>query len=106
MASSAPEIQKSIEFAHSERSGPPSWIGAPFRLLRFPGVLAAVAGGALILAVATAAGPLFLNTAGTAALGRTLTQSAARAPALQVVGYGPVSRAFLDPPDRALRNAV
>jgi putative ABC transport system permease protein len=106
MASSAPEIQTSIEFAHSERPGMPSWIGSPFRLLRFPGVLAAVVGAALIVAVATAAGPLFLSAAGTAALGQNLTQAAQRAPALQVVGYGPVSRAFLDPPDRALTSAV
>jgi len=39
----------------------PLWSRAPFVLLRYPGLFAAIAGGALLLAVAAAAFPLFLS---------------------------------------------
>ncbi len=105
MRSATPETGSTVEYARAERQGLPFWTGTPARLLRFPGVLAAVVGASLILAVATAAGPLFLSSAGVAALTESLA-GANRSPALQVVGFGPVSAAFLDPPDQALRGAA
>src|SRR6185295_17570533 len=42
----------------------PPWLKAPMLLLRFPGLLVAVTGAVFILAVASAAGPLFLSSAG------------------------------------------
>lgn len=39
----------------------PLWTRAPFALLRYPGLFAAIAGGALLLALAAAAFPLFLS---------------------------------------------
>jgi hypothetical protein len=92
----------SLERARAQQRGLPFWLGTPLRLRRFPGVLFAVIGAAMILAVATASGPLFLSSAGAAALGEHLTQ-AAGIPALTVVGFGPVSREFIGPADDALR---
>ncbi|HEX9313476.1 MAG TPA: hypothetical protein VGA30_11720, partial [Actinomycetota bacterium] len=45
-----------------------SVLRAPLRLTRFPGILAAVLGSTLIIAVAAAASPLFISATGTAAL--------------------------------------
>jgi putative ABC transport system permease protein len=92
------------EKAERISGGLPSWVGLPFRLRRFPGVLAAVAGAAAILAMATAAAPLFLSSTGTAALSQALAGNRGQ-PALTVVGFGPVSARFLDSPDRALSEA-
>lgn len=44
------------------------WRRAPRLLLRRPAVLAAVAGTSALLAIAAASGPLFLSSAGAAAL--------------------------------------
>ncbi len=52
--------------------GNPLWTKAPFLLPRFPGVLVAVLGAVLVLALATAASPLFLSSAGNASLDRQL----------------------------------
>ena len=46
----------------------PEWLTAPARLIHFPGVLAAVFGSAVILAITVAAAPLMLSSAGSAAL--------------------------------------
>jgi putative ABC transport system permease protein len=91
-----------LERARAAKRGLPFWLGTPLRLRRFPGVLFAVIGAAVVLAVATASGPLFLSSAGAAALGEHLTQ-ARRNPALTVTGFGPVSQAFIGPADGALR---
>ncbi len=50
----------------------PLWRRAPFVLSRFPGIAAALVGGAALLAVASAAGPLFVASAGSAALEQEL----------------------------------
>jgi hypothetical protein len=55
--------------------GSAPWLKAPILLLRFPGLLLATASAFLILAVASAAGPLFLSSAGNATLQRTLAES-------------------------------
>lgn len=92
----------SLEHARAEQRGLPFWLGTPLRLRRFPGVLFAVVGAAVVVAVATASGPLFLSSAGAAALGEHLTRARGN-PALTVVGFGPVSQAFIGPADDALR---
>ncbi|MBD0330908.1 MAG: hypothetical protein ICV64_12495 [Thermoleophilia bacterium] len=46
----------------------PLWARAPVALLRFPGLLAAVSLGSLLLALAAAAGPLFVSSTANAAL--------------------------------------
>jgi putative ABC transport system permease protein len=50
----------------------PLWRRAPFVLLRYPGILGALVGGAALLAVAGAASPLFVSASGGAALGDEL----------------------------------
>jgi hypothetical protein len=50
----------------------PLWRRAPFVLSRFPGIAVALVGGAALLAVASAAGPLFVASAGSAALEQEL----------------------------------
>jgi putative ABC transport system permease protein len=54
--------------------GSAPWLKAPILLFRFPGLLLAMASAVLILAVATAAGPLFLSSAGNATLHRSLRE--------------------------------
>lgn len=46
----------------------PLWARAPFALLRYPGLFAAITGGALLLALAAAAFPLFLSASQAALL--------------------------------------
>jgi putative ABC transport system permease protein len=46
----------------------PLWRKAPVTLTRYPGLLAALAGGAALLAAAAAASPLFVSASGSAAL--------------------------------------
>lgn len=54
--------------AEAHPSVNPIWTKAPLLLLRFPKVLLAIFGSALILGVAGVAGPLFLSSSGSAAL--------------------------------------
>src|SRR2546430_14272672 len=101
--SSSPERPRGSEGATGERRALPFWVAPPVRLARFPAVLFAVAAAAMVLVIATAAGPLFLSSAGAAALSRSLGPQLA-SPALTVSGFGPITSQFLDPPDRALRR--
>lgn len=55
--------------------GSAPWLKAPILLFRFPGLLLAMGSAVLILAVASAAGPMFLSSAGNATLQRTLAES-------------------------------
>jgi len=48
------------------------WLGSPFVLARFPGLLLAVVGAGVILAASAAAGPVFVSSAGNATLRKGL----------------------------------
>src|SRR5580765_1163633 len=56
-------------------------VRTPFLLARFPGILFAIVTATLILGVATAASPLFLSSASTAAI-RQVTAAAGNVPAV------------------------
>src|SRR2546430_5932086 len=101
--SSSPERPRGSEGATGERRALPFWVAPPVRLARFPAVLFALDAAAVVLVIATAAGPLFLSSAGAAALSRSLGPQLA-SPALTVSGFGPITSQFLDPPDRALQR--
>ncbi|HXJ65547.1 MAG TPA: hypothetical protein VNN79_17465, partial [Actinomycetota bacterium] len=60
-----------------------SAVRTPFVLFRFPGIMFAIFTAALILGVATAASPLFLSSASTAAI-RQVTAGAQNVPALSL----------------------
>src|SRR5881296_3004100 len=51
------------------------WLRAPLLLLRYPGLLIAVGTAVLILAIAGAASPLFLSSAGNATLQRGIAET-------------------------------
>ena len=83
---------KGSRYRHEPLSfGNPLWTKAPFLLRRFPGVLVAVLGAVLVLAMASAASPLFLSSAGNASLERQLRQQYCKWNAgFTVSDYGPV----------------
>lgn len=60
------------------------WLKAPILSLRFPGLLLASGSAVLILAVASAAGPLFLSSAANATLQRTLAETCPWAAGLEM----------------------
>ncbi|MDQ3538774.1 MAG: hypothetical protein M3415_08275, partial [Actinomycetota bacterium] len=90
------------------RLRPPTaaWTKAPARLLRLPTLGAAVAAGALVLALATASAPLFLASAGNAAVTLSLQDVTAEAAGLTVETAGVPDRQTFRPADAALREAV
>ncbi len=76
-------------------AGGPLWRKAPFLLLRYPSLFAAIAAAALVLGLITAAAPLYLSSAGTGALVeqfRSVTPSTA---GLTVAQYGRVDGATI-----------
>ena len=80
----------------------PLWVREPVVLARFPGVLAAVVGASLVLALIGGAGPLFSSSVANASLREALQHAPPNA--LTVVAYGPVTHAFISSPDRELRR--
>lgn len=68
-----------------------SRLRSAFALFRFPGALVAVAGAALILGAAAAAGPLFLSSAGTAALRQQIEQTSPEFAGLEATDQGPIA---------------
>lgn len=77
----------------------------PLLLVRFPGALVAIFAAAVILAVASASGPLFLSSSGNAALALGLREQP-RTSILSVTAYGPVRPDLLGFLDRQLSRAV
>lgn len=73
----------------------PMWSKAPLVLRRFPAILLAVVASALILAVSSAAGPLFLSSAGSASLEDGLARTNPFAAGLSVVVHGPIEQGAL-----------
>jgi putative ABC transport system permease protein len=74
------------------------WVREPVVLARFPGVLFAVLGAALVLALTAAGGPLFVSSAQNASLAESL---AGRSPeAFRVVAFAPLDDAFLSRADQ------
>ena len=90
------------------RLRPPTaaWTKAPTRLLRLPTLGAAVAAGALVLALATASAPLFLASAGNAAVTLSLQGVTPEAAGLTVETAGVPDRTTFGPADAALRQGV
>lgn len=74
---------------HLSRLGP--WVAAPFRLLRFPAVLVAVAGSAALIAVAAGAAPLFVSAGGSAALNDRIGVTSAGFAGLKFTSSTPLS---------------
>ncbi|MGQ0670605.1 MAG: hypothetical protein ACT4PO_13185 [Actinomycetota bacterium] len=66
----------------------PSWLQTPLALLRYPSILVAVVAAALILGITTAAGGLFLSSAGSAALRYRIGDAFRWDAGLTVVAYG------------------
>ena len=60
----------SVRKVSARRGSNPLWARSPLVLRRYPGLLVAVATGALLLAVAAASSPLFLSSAAGSALER------------------------------------
>ncbi|MFL5797527.1 MAG: FtsX-like permease family protein [Actinomycetota bacterium] len=77
----------------------------PVLLLRFPGILFAVAMASLILGVATAASPLFLSSASTAAI-RQVVGTTGNLPAISLSTYSPIEQDLADFRDQKLVNLV
>jgi putative ABC transport system permease protein len=73
----------------------------PFLLSRFPGIAFAVFTAALILGVATAASPLFLSSASTAAI-RQVTAASTGIPALSISTYSTIAQDLADFRDQRL----
>src|SRR5207237_5172359 len=67
------------------------WARAPFRLFRFPGVLAAVVGAGLVLAVAGGSAPLFVSAGGAAALRDRVGSTSAVFAGLKFTATAPIS---------------
>ncbi len=90
------------------RLRPPTaaWTKAPARLLRLPTLGAALAAGALVLSLATASAPLFLASAGNAAVTLSLRGVTPEAAGLTVETAGMPDRQTFRPADAALRQAT
>jgi putative ABC transport system permease protein len=73
------------ERAGSVPTGNPILAKTPLLLLRYPGVLAAVAAAAAVLVVAAASGPLFVSAAGSAALQERIEDASRFSAGLRVV---------------------
>ncbi|MCA1726624.1 MAG: hypothetical protein LC722_02915, partial [Actinobacteria bacterium] len=81
-------------------------VSAPLRLLRFPATLAAVVVASLLLTLAGAASPLFVTSAGNAALDRQIAGESARIPAFEVRRPSQVVPDIVAYRDAALRRAT
>ncbi len=71
----------------------PLWRAAPFVLRRYPGVLAALVAAAALLALAAAAGPLFVSASASAAVGDELRRLTGFGAGAYVRVTGPVAPA-------------
>jgi putative ABC transport system permease protein len=67
----------------------PLWLKAPFVLLRYPAILAAVLAAAVIVGVTSAASPLFLASAAGSAMEDEVAQLGDRLAGMSVRVYGP-----------------
>ncbi len=70
-----------------ERANAPL-LTAPFRLFRYPAILMSVLVASVVLALATAAGPVFVSAAGSAALHLQVRETSRWSAGLTVVAYG------------------
>jgi putative ABC transport system permease protein len=80
-------------------------VRTPFLLFRFPGILFAVVLAAAILGVATAASPLFLSSAATAAV-RQVTSATGNVPALSLSTYSTIASDVAAYRNRLLRQTT
>ena len=71
-------------------AGAPLWRKAPVLLLRYPEILLATATTAFILAIVTAAHPLFLSAAGTAAVTAHTEDLPSPLAGVRIAQYGPI----------------
>src|SRR5919197_4805502 len=91
--------------ALSSRGAVVSAIRTPVLLVRFRGILFAVVTAALILGVATAASPLFLSSASTAAI-REVVSSTGNLPAVSLSTYSTIAPDLAAYRDRLLSDLV
>ena len=83
----------------------PPWLKAPLLLLRFPGLLVAVTGAVFILAIASAAGPLFLSSAGNETLRTSIAADCTWDVGLNVTDTTPLAgRSFYGQASELLRQ--
>jgi putative ABC transport system permease protein len=82
----------------------PMWSKAPLALRRFPAILLAVVASAAVLAVSSAAGPLFLSSAGSAALEDGVARTTPYSAGLSVVMHGRIERDALTRRTRLLSD--
>jgi putative ABC transport system permease protein len=66
----------------------PTWVKAPLILARFPGLLLAILATAVVLGVTSAAGPMFLSSAGSEAVRLEIGERSRASAGLTVVAHG------------------
>jgi hypothetical protein len=74
----------------------PLWSKAPLLLIRYPEILLAVAATAMILAVASAANPLFLSAAGAASIAAQTRDLPPLAAGVRIAQYGTIEGLSLE----------
>jgi putative ABC transport system permease protein len=95
----------------------PTWVKAPLILARFPGLLLAILATAVVLGVTSAAGPMFLSSAGSEAVRLEIGERSRASAGLTVVAHGRFlardpeaddldGRALFDRRDAFLREAT
>ena len=84
----------------------PAWVKAPLLLLRFPGIFAAVLAAAIILGVASVASPIFLSSAGSAALEKQRSTVSRQGQGLKVISYSSLTGEAWREQDALLNQAV
>lgn len=84
----------------------PVWIKAPVLLLRSPGVFLSLTLAALILGLASGAGPVFVSSAGNATLGEEVDQLSPTALGLTVNAFTFVQRPEFEAADGAIKSTV
>ena len=84
----------------------PLWVRAPIQLLRYPALLLAVTLAAVVLGLVSASGPLYLASAGQAALDLELGDRSRASSGLTVEVYGSTSPGLVEQADVRLRRAV
>lgn len=105
----APRPPRRVRRAGRGREGPGAisvWAKAPVLLLKFPGVLAAVMGAALVLGATAASRQLFVSSVATAELRSEVESSSPSGAGLTVTAGGPLAPDRLTFRDQSLKAAV
>ncbi len=89
-------LRSLLAHGRGELTSPP-WVRAPLLLFRFPGLLLAVVTAGLVLATASAAGPLFLSSAGNGTIAQGLAGACPWNTGLQASAGGRADGVVTDP---------